>query len=114
MAAMAASIYFNRVIVAALGQWGSLIRTAGVMTYPLYLLHYHVGGAGMVVASDAGLSNGSSLVVGIAASAAAAYASAMLVEPKLYQTLKAWVRRTAAKLGGLSFVRRPTHGLRTN
>jgi peptidoglycan/LPS O-acetylase OafA/YrhL len=46
----------------------SNIRLLGLVTYPLYLIHFHIGGSAMIVAYKSGLTPASALSIGISTS----------------------------------------------
>lgn len=112
VALMAASVRYNAEIVRLLPRSGPAIRTLGIMTYPLYLLHYHVGGAAMIAADDLGASPSVGFAAAIISSIAAAYVSAQFVEPYVTSRLKSGIASAGKWTKHLpSFMRRPTGGL---
>lgn len=86
---MAASVRFNPAIVRLAPKAGPTIRLLGIMTYPLYLLHYYVGGSAMIAADELGAPPVMALLAAIVSSLAAAYLSAQWFEPRVYGMLRA-------------------------
>jgi peptidoglycan/LPS O-acetylase OafA/YrhL len=97
-----ACLMFDRRLHALLGARGArVIRTIGLATYPLYLLHTFVGVLAMRAALAIGLSPSASLVGGMLTSGIAAVVVATCIEPVLREKLgrivdSAWSRATQA------------------
>lgn len=97
------SLRYKRDAAAAVAEaprLGEGLRLLGLTTYPLYLIHMHLGGLGITLAIAAGQGRAVAVVVGSLLSFAFAALVATTVEPKLGRTL-------SALLGGASPARRP-------
>lgn len=70
--------------------FASLIRTLGLATYPLYLLHFHVGGAILILALRLGISVNISIVFAVVSSIVAAVLVAQFVEPPIRLFMQQW------------------------
>lgn len=85
---IALSVVFNEAIGDRLGDFGrKLLRSVGLMTYPLYLLHQLVGSALMGVLAIAGLPHLACLWLTVAAMCGAAYLVCMVAEPAIAKLL---------------------------
>jgi peptidoglycan/LPS O-acetylase OafA/YrhL len=62
------SVTYGSILSKIFAPISSNIRLLGLMTYPLYLIHIHIGGAAMVVAYKSGLAPAYALSTGIATS----------------------------------------------
>lgn len=80
-----------------------VMRLIGLATYPLYLLHYHVGGLILLVALDWGASPLASIVLALVGCVAASLVMAQFAEP----ALRAWMRRWPLLSDRRSAVARP-------
>lgn len=78
------------------------LRMAGLMTFPLYLLHEVSGAAVMGWAAAAGLSAWAAFGVACVAVLAASFAVAAYVEPLLQQATRALLARLHGRFGGLA------------
>ncbi|MGH6868790.1 MAG: acyltransferase family protein, partial [Methylocella sp.] len=64
-----------------------LIRQIGLLTYPLYLIHWHVGGAVLFLAHRASIGFGSAVVLALLASIASSWLVTVFPEPVLKKLL---------------------------
>lgn len=85
----------------------ALVRTLGVATYPLYLLHTTVGAGVLLLSSRAGVSAPLALVAAIVAAVAAALLTARYLEPPIRRMLDYGLTPVAA------FIRRRQFGRAT-
>lgn len=89
VAAMVASLLWKQRIAAALGaRGGKVLRTLGLITYPLYLLHFHVGGLIGTAALRAGVPVAAAAALGVIASILAAWFIAVQLEPPLQRVIR--------------------------
>jgi peptidoglycan/LPS O-acetylase OafA/YrhL len=77
------------------------IRTAGLLTYPLYLLHDKAGVALQLAALQAGVPPAFAIALPAAASLAAAYVAMRVMEPPLRRLLHALLLAAARSAGRL-------------
>lgn len=70
---------------------GAGLRLLGLATYPLYLIHMHLGGLGMTLAVAAGQGTAVAFLVGGLLSLAVAVVIATVVEPPLHRKIAAWL-----------------------
>lgn len=97
LSAVVALSFLHRDVVSRwIGRRGRALRLLGLSTYPLYLLHIHVGGAILVMTRQLGFVPAVSCAVG--GSALAALFVATVLEPPLHRLIR----------GMLDHVRRPT------
>lgn len=68
---------------------GGLLRTIGLATYPLYLVHIHVSGLVMTLAFRGGMAVVPALLTGAALSVGASTVIAVLIEPRVRKLLLA-------------------------
>ncbi|MGI3170893.1 acyltransferase family protein [Pseudooceanicola sp. C21-150M6] len=81
----AIALRYNATVHAALTPGtAQAIRTAGLMTYPLYLLHNHTGKPVIVLAVDMGVPLTLAVILAIAVSILAAWVVARFLEPRVY------------------------------
>ncbi|UXS01100.1 acyltransferase family protein [Agrobacterium tumefaciens] len=80
MFAMAGSIYWNSYISRVLTPVRGLVMALGRITYPLYLVHFHVGGAIMLWLYPTGVSPEASIALAFAGSIAVAFVIAQWIE----------------------------------
>lgn len=97
MLLMAASIYWNETLSRWLSPMRSLVIALGRITYPLYLVHFHVGGAVMILSYDAGLSPEVSILLAFTASLAAAHTIAAWMEKPIASMLSELLRAALLK-----------------
>lgn len=86
---MAATIRWNVYFVKVLSPVRNVVLALGRITYPLYLVHFHVGGAVMIWAYQNGWSPELSILTAFAASIAVASAIALWLE----RPLAAWLSK---------------------
>ncbi len=95
VACIAASLRWKREIASRLSVKGaSYVRAAGLATYPLYLIHMHVGGPIVVEMVRAGANTVLAVAVGLLLSVAASYLVALKLEPPVHRLILAalaWV-----------------------
>ncbi|MDB5429037.1 MAG: hypothetical protein JWP35_153 [Caulobacter sp.] len=82
-AAICAAIRWNGLALRHLGGAAGAIRLLGLATYPLYLLHFHVGGVAMLAAARLGLAPLAVTALGVLAAVAASLGMALFLEPAL-------------------------------
>jgi len=91
------SIRYNAFIFRLLFGQRNFIRSVGLLTYPLYLVHNPVGVATALGLHDVGLPGDKlALVTGVAVAVAAALAISLWFEPVMRSLLKAWLARLTA------------------
>jgi peptidoglycan/LPS O-acetylase OafA/YrhL len=102
VAAIAASLRFHGPIRKGLGRWSAQIRTIGLATFPLYLLHNEIGRAAMRAMRDLGA--WAALVSALALVLALSFLVTIFLEPRV----KAALNRAlpAARGAGLAGSRR--------
>ncbi|HEX8448460.1 MAG TPA: acyltransferase family protein, partial [Allosphingosinicella sp.] len=83
--AIAASLRFHGLIGRKLGRWSAQIRTIGLATFPLYLLHNEIGRSAMV--ATVGLGAFPALGLALALVLALAFLVTRTLEPKLRAAL---------------------------
>ena len=91
------------------GAWLRGLRNAGLMTYPLYLLHEPIGHTLRHAFLAQGVPPVAAALLGIAGTALAALAVATMAEPLLRRALQELLRRRrgdAAPEAGLGLLRR--------
>jgi peptidoglycan/LPS O-acetylase OafA/YrhL len=88
VAAIIASVVWNDRVLKLVGRHAPLVRTLGVATYPLYLIHDLVGVALMNTLRQAGLSQWACLAVTIAAACAFAMGVATWLERPIGTAIK--------------------------
>ncbi len=71
----------------------SILRTLGLMTYPLYLFHDEVGSVGVRVFLRAGFAPGLAIALGMLVAVAMAYFVAAFGEKMIRRQLRRWVER---------------------
>jgi peptidoglycan/LPS O-acetylase OafA/YrhL len=96
MLLMAASIYWNDLLSRWLSPARGVISAAGRMTYPLYLVHFHIGGLAMVLAFKADLSPPASIGLGFFSSIVVSYAIARWLEKPVASALRVAIYRSPA------------------
>lgn len=85
VAMIAASLYWKDHVAKAVGRHGNAIRTMGLITYPLYLVHMHVGGPVLVEMLALGAPSWAALAAAFASSVLVAWIIASLIEPPLHR-----------------------------
>lgn len=105
-ACVALSIRWPSQIERRAGRWTGPLRRLGMATYPLYLLHFHVGGAVLLLVAAASLPVWGGILLGIAAAIASAFVEAELLEPPLRRLVSRGI--TALHDGLVRFVLRAT------
>jgi peptidoglycan/LPS O-acetylase OafA/YrhL len=93
------SVLLNTRVHAWAGSRVGTIRTLGLMTYPLYLLHQIIGNALRFIFHQEGMSPGAALACAIAACLSASLIIATTLEPRLktqlqrvFAAMEAWLR----------------------
>lgn len=87
-AALVGSFRFKDAIGRAVGRWSGTLRMAGMMTYPLYLIHMHSGGPVMALLRKAGWSDGAAVAAGLGVALVASWIVARWIEPPLHGVVK--------------------------
>lgn len=90
---IAASLYWKTHITAIVGKHGATLRVLGLITYPLYLIHKHIGGPVLVGVVAMGAPGWLALVAAFAASGAAAWLIAVVMEPALHRVVSGLLKR---------------------
>lgn len=88
MVLFVASVAFNSRFTPSAGV-ASGIRAAGLVTYPLYLIHECVGGGLLHLLTQAGLARGAAIGLALLGTIAVAYLIALVLEPMLRERLRA-------------------------
>jgi exopolysaccharide production protein ExoZ len=70
-----------------LASYKKIVRQVGLLTYPLYLIHAHVGGAVLVLAHRASIGFGSAVALAVLTSIAFSWLITVLPEPALKRLL---------------------------
>lgn len=84
------SMAHNESVVDRIGLSGAhFVRRLGIMTYPLYLIHNHVGKPVILAALDMGVSLELAIALAMLSALAVAWCIAALLEPPLYS----WISR---------------------
>lgn len=84
-----AACVWNAKISQSMSQWGkAFLRTIGLMTYPLYLLHQLIGAAIMGVLHDLGIDDLISLVIAMSVNLSLAYIVTKMAEPAVRKQLE--------------------------
>lgn len=83
---VAASFRWREAVAARLARHAAALRLLGLSTYPLYLVHIHIGGAVLILASGAGA--GVSCALAVMASLAVSLAIAAWGEPPLHALVR--------------------------
>lgn len=98
--AIAASLRYREVSASFVHRMGlgPTLRLLGLMTFPLYLLHVHVGGAGITLARSASLSPEGSIVFGMLLATVASALVAKYAEPWLTSIMRQPVARLSKLL----------------
>lgn len=94
-ALVALSFFHREAIAARVGRAAPALRLAGLATYPLYLVHIHVGGAILLVAPPLGSAVAPALA--LAGALLAAFAIAAWLEPPLYALVRAGLDHAASR-----------------
>jgi exopolysaccharide production protein ExoZ len=94
--AIAASLHWKEAIARRLARHGAFIRLIGLLTYPLYLIHEHTGGAVLVIGLRHGWNPWLAIGSGLVVSLVAAWAVVQLIEPPVRQALDRLVFRQPA------------------
>ncbi len=81
---IAASLYWKAHIATWVGPRGGVLRAMGLATYPLYLIHMHIGGPLLIGAVHAGAPAILAVLLAFAGSVAVALVIALVVEPPLH------------------------------
>lgn len=84
---MGLSIIYSVPLASSLALVAPGIRQLGLATYPLYLVHYHVGGEAMILAHRAGWALDLSLAIGLITAVVVSLLIAVLLEPGLRRGL---------------------------
>ena len=77
------------------------IRTAGLVTYPFYLIHEVVGGAALHYATSAGINRGTSVAIAIVIVGLVAYLIARHAEPVLRRRMERFAHLARVRAAGL-------------
>lgn len=85
-ALIALSFRFRDQVAHRVVRWSSTLRMAGLCTYPLYLVHIHVGGAVLLMATPLGITV--SFLFALVASLAASIVIAAWLEPRVHSVIK--------------------------
>lgn len=86
-ALIAASVFLKEPMARRLNRYAGPIRMIGLSTYPLYLLHMHVGLPLLVEARRTGVADAVGLIAALAGSVAAAWFVAKYLEPPVHSAL---------------------------
>ncbi|MFT4055015.1 MAG: acyltransferase [Novosphingobium sp.] len=78
-------------IAARIGRFSRLLRLTGLMTYPLYLIHIHIGGAILIAAASLG--HAPAVMLAFASSVVVAGAIARWFEPPFHVAIDMALRR---------------------
>jgi len=70
-----------------LASYKKIVRQVGLLTYPLYLIHVHVGGAALFLAHRASIGFGSAVALALLTSIACSWLVTVLPEPALKRLL---------------------------
>jgi peptidoglycan/LPS O-acetylase OafA/YrhL len=84
---------------------GGLLRTVGLSTYPLYLIHLHVGGMVMTLAFAYHVALLPAVGLGIAVSVAVSVVLALVVEPHIRRLILFPLRSPYFRIGPLKLLR---------
>jgi peptidoglycan/LPS O-acetylase OafA/YrhL len=96
LTALVALSFRHRVAIAArVGGAAPALRLAGLATYPLYLVHIHVGGAILLLAAPLG--SGPAVVAALAGTLGVAFAIAAWLEPPLHAVVRAGLDHAALR-----------------
>ncbi|GAB7554694.1 acyltransferase [Novosphingobium sp. 11B] len=95
-ALIAASFLWRAQVAARIGRFGGVLRLAGLATYPLYLIHIHVGGTILLAAARLGVVP--AVILAFAGTAAVAVAIALWFEPPLHAAIDAALRRIGQRV----------------
>lgn len=87
----AAAFRWQAQVATILGGFGEALRLAGLATYPLYLVHIHVGGAILLLTAELGIIP--ALTLAYASSVVVALAIARWLEPPLHAAVDMGLRR---------------------
>jgi exopolysaccharide production protein ExoZ len=90
-----ASMRWKQVIAGWVAPHRAALRTMGLATYPLYLIHMHVGGPMLVILVGLGVPPALALIVAFAACVAAALVIALWLEPALRGLIDAPLKKLA-------------------
>ncbi len=93
MALMWAAVRYNAAVWQATRRVPSLLRTVGLMTFPLYLLHNVAGAALMARLVELGVQKHVALGLTLATAIAAAWVVAMVLEPRLQRLTRRSLHR---------------------
>lgn len=96
VALAALSLTYNAALLAWLGPRAPLIRTVGLMTYPLYLIHNHAGKPVLVEALRAGVPPVLALAAAMAVAVGLAVAIVLWIEPPVRALLARLIDRATA------------------
>jgi exopolysaccharide production protein ExoZ len=81
------SARFNMQADRYLASHKKLVRQVGLLTYPLYLIHFHVGGAVLFLAYRASIDFGSAVALALLTSIACSWLITVFLEPVLKRLL---------------------------
>lgn len=96
LTALVALSFFHREAVAArVGGAAPALRLAGLATYPLYLVHIHVGGAILLLAAPLG--SGLAMAAALAGTLVVAFAIAAWLEPPLHAVVRVGLDHAALR-----------------
>ncbi|CAL4866859.1 hypothetical protein MMA231_01104 [Asticcacaulis sp. MM231] len=92
MAIIIASLRWKSAIAAALKPYALVIRTLGMITYPVYLIHMHTGIPVYIFLLKAGFPAFAGLVVTYVMTLAVALVITLWLEPPLHRLVNSWLK----------------------
>ena len=84
-----------------LASYKKIVRQVGLLTYPLYLIHAHVGGAVLVLAHRASIGFGSAVALAVLTSIAFSWLITVLPEPALKRLLSRCIKPNSGRASRL-------------
>ncbi|MEO6339794.1 MAG: acyltransferase [Caulobacteraceae bacterium] len=95
--AIACSLAFKETIAARVGRLAEPIRQAGLLSYPLYLIHMHAGGVALILAWNSGAPIPLAIFTASAVAIAVSLSVSMVAEPWLRKRISQALDRAASR-----------------